>query len=76
MFFGFASLFATYFGGFGYDAGHLDAAFVRTAAMCALGLLCATLGLRLMLVPPPAAPDPVVQFGTEGVTALVNEAPA
>jgi len=76
MFFGFASLFATYFGGFGYDAGHLDAAFVRTAAMCALGLLCATLGLRLMLVPPPAAPDPVVQFGTEGVTASVNEAPA
>ncbi|WP_329265038.1 DUF1097 family protein [Streptomyces sp. NBC_01478] len=76
MFFGFASLFATYFGGFGYDAGHLDAAFVSSAAMCALGPLCATLGLRLMLAPPPTAPEPVAQFGVEEVTASVNEAPA
>ena len=41
MFFGFASTFATYFGGFGYDAGNLGAAFVSAAAMCALGPLAA-----------------------------------
>ncbi|MBK6016870.1 DUF1097 domain-containing protein [Streptomyces sp. MBT53] len=78
MFFGFASLFAPYFGGFGfgYDAGHLDAAFVSSAAMCALGPLCAPLGLRLMLAPPPTAPEPVAQFGVEEVTASVHEAPA
>lgn len=59
MFFGFASLFATYFGGFGFDAGNLGAAFVSSAAMCALGPLCAYLGLRLMFAPPeaPATPE-------------------
>jgi hypothetical protein len=58
MFFGFASLFATYFGGFGFDAGNLGAAFVSSAAMSALGPLCAYLGLRLMFAPaPPAATD-------------------
>lgn len=48
MFFGFASLFATYFGGFGFDSGNLAAAFLSSAAMSALGPLCAFLGLRLM----------------------------
>ncbi|WP_274383893.1 DUF1097 domain-containing protein [Saccharothrix deserti] len=56
MFFGFASLFATYFGGFGFAVGNLAAAFVSAAAMCALGPLCAFLGLRLMFAP--AAPEP------------------
>ncbi|WP_262057641.1 DUF1097 domain-containing protein [Streptomyces sp. STR69] len=69
MFFGFASLFATYFGGFGYDAGHLDAAFVSAAAMCALGPLCASLGLRLMFTPPPKEK----QYETEGVTPSASE---
>jgi hypothetical protein len=76
MFFGFASLFATYFGGFGYDAGHLDASFVSAAAMCALGPLCATLGLRLMFAPPAATPEPVRQRETEEVTPSVSEASA
>jgi hypothetical protein len=58
MFFGFASVFATYFGGFGYDAGNLGAAFVSAAAMCALGPLCAVLGLRLMFAPPASATTP------------------
>ncbi|MBR7827220.1 DUF1097 domain-containing protein [Actinospica sp. MGRD01-02] len=57
MFFGFAALFATYFGGSGYDAGNLGAAFVSAAAMCALGPLCATLGLRLTFAPSAAAPE-------------------
>jgi hypothetical protein len=51
MFFGFASLFATYFGGFGFAADNLAAAFVSSAAMSALGPLCAFLGLRLMFAP-------------------------
>ncbi|TMR97182.1 DUF1097 domain-containing protein [Nonomuraea basaltis] len=51
MFFGFASLFATYFGGFGFASGNLAAAFVSSAAMSALGPLCAFLGLRLMFAP-------------------------
>jgi hypothetical protein len=74
MFFGFASLFATYFGGFGYDAGHLDASFVSAAAMCALGPLCATLGLRLMFAP--LATEPGKQRETEEVTPSASEAPA
>ncbi|MGP3961219.1 DUF1097 domain-containing protein [Nonomuraea sp. 3N208] len=51
MFFGFASLFATYFGGFGFASDNLAAAFVSSAAMSALGPLCAFLGLRLMFAP-------------------------
>jgi hypothetical protein len=60
MFFGFASLFGTYFGGFGFDSGNLAAAFVSSAAMCALGPLCAYLGLRLMFAPsePGSEPEP------------------
>ena len=52
MFFGFASLFATYFGGFGFDSGNLAAAYLSAVAMCALGPLCAYLGLRLMFAAP------------------------
>lgn len=76
MFFGFASVFATYFGGFGYDAGHLDAAFVSAAAMCALGPLCAVLGLRLMFAPPATTPEPAEQHRAEEVTAGAGEATA
>ncbi|HSX98689.1 MAG TPA: DUF1097 domain-containing protein [Streptomyces sp.] len=76
MFFGFASVFATYFGGFGYDAGNLGAAFVSAAAMCALGPLCAVLGLQLMFAPPAAAPEPTKQYETAEVTPSASEAPA
>jgi hypothetical protein len=58
MFFGFASLFATYFGGFGFTAGNLASAFVSAAAMCALGPLCAFLGLRLMFAQGVRKPQP------------------
>src|SRR4051794_21137825 len=71
MFFGFASLFATYFGGFGFAAHNLAAAFVSTAAMSALGPLCAFLGLRLMFARNTQA-DPArhsSKTGPAGVTA-------
>ncbi len=59
MFFGFASLFGTYFGGFGFHTGNLAAAFVSSAAMSALGPLCAFLGLKLMFTAPaPAEAEP------------------
>ena len=58
MFFGFASLFGTYFGGFGFDAGNLGAAFVSSASMSALGPLCAYLGLTLMFAPAEAGAEP------------------
>jgi len=44
MFFGFASLFGTYFGGSGFNSGNLAAAFVSSTAMNALGPLCSCLG--------------------------------
>ena len=71
MFFGFASLFATYFGGFGFDSGHLAAAFLSAAAMCALGPLCAFLGLRLMFAP--ATPD---EREPQATPPAATEAPA
>jgi hypothetical protein len=71
MFFGFASLFATYFGGFGFASGNLAAAFVSAAAMCALGPLCAFLGVRLMF----ARPAPEVREA-ESAPSVATEAPA
>lgn len=47
MFFGFASYFATFFGGFGYDAGNPWAAWVCVIAMNALGPVFAWLSRRL-----------------------------
>ncbi|MFI7341428.1 DUF1097 domain-containing protein [Streptomyces sp. NPDC050085] len=47
MFFGFASYFATFFGGFGYDAGNPWAAWVCVIAMNALGPVFAYLSRRL-----------------------------
>jgi hypothetical protein len=70
MFFGFASLFATYFGGFGFSSGHLAAAFVSSAAMSALGPLCAFLGVWLMFAPPTSD-----QPGPEAALAPAAEAP-
>jgi hypothetical protein len=71
MFFGFASLFGTYFGGFGFDAGNLGAAFVSSAAMSALGPLCAFLGLWLRFAP---AEEPTAEQPTATPAAIVAEA--
>ncbi|MFI6935315.1 DUF1097 domain-containing protein [Streptomyces sp. NPDC050287] len=76
MFFGFASTFATYFGGFGYDGGNLGASFVSAAGMCALGPLAATLGLRLMFAPPATEPEPAKEYETAEATPSTSEATA
>ncbi|MGD6740446.1 DUF1097 domain-containing protein [Streptomyces sp. BH106] len=47
MFFGFASYFATFFGGFGFEAGNPWAAWVCVVAMNALGPVYAWLSMRL-----------------------------
>ncbi|MFM9370713.1 DUF1097 domain-containing protein [Streptomyces sp. Da 82-17] len=60
MFFGFASYFATYFGGFGYDPGNPWAAWVCVVAMNALGPVYAYLSRRLAF-------PVVVDGGTERV---------
>ena len=48
MFFGFASYFATYFGGFGLEPGNAFHALWAAIAMNALGLLYAWLNVKLM----------------------------
>ncbi|MFB7713626.1 DUF1097 domain-containing protein [Streptomyces sp. NPDC056105] len=48
MFLGFASYFATFFGGFGYKPGNIWAAWVCVVAMNALGPVFAYLSNRLM----------------------------
>jgi hypothetical protein len=48
MFFGFASYFATYFGGFGLEAGNEFHALWAAVAMNAVGLLYAWLNVKLM----------------------------
>ncbi|MFD6425166.1 DUF1097 domain-containing protein [Streptomyces sp. NPDC060198] len=57
MFLGFASFFATYFGGFGYDHGNVWAAWVSVVAMNALGPAYAFLAnwATLARVPAPAS---------------------
>ena len=47
MFLGFASYFATFFGGFGFDAGNPWAAWVSVVAMNFLGPVFAYLSVRL-----------------------------
>ncbi|MEV0846638.1 DUF1097 domain-containing protein [Streptomyces sp. NPDC049954] len=47
MFLGFASYFATYYGGFGFDTGNAWAAWASVVAMNALGPVFAYLSLRL-----------------------------
>jgi hypothetical protein len=75
MFFGFASYFATFFGGFGFQAGDPWAAWVSVVAMNALGPVFAYLAGKLTFpvreekdvesaVPPgPSVNDPAVLAG-------------
>lgn len=58
MFLGFASFFATFFGGFGYHAGSVWAAWVSVVAMNALGPVYAYLANRLTFAVPDQAPAP------------------
>ncbi|NGO74521.1 DUF1097 domain-containing protein [Streptomyces sp. YC504] len=58
MFFGFASFFATFFGGFGYDAGNAWSAWVCVIAMNALGPVFAWLSIRLAFPVPVEAREP------------------
>ncbi|MFI6610145.1 DUF1097 domain-containing protein [Streptomyces poriferorum] len=58
MFLGFASYFATYFGGFGYEPGNVWAAWLSVVAMNALGPVYAYLAHRLTL----SRPAPAVEF--------------
>lgn len=57
MFFGFASFFATFFGGFGWDAGNVWAAWASVIVMNALGPVFAYLSVKLAF-PLPAAAEP------------------
>ncbi|MGW0854638.1 DUF1097 domain-containing protein [Streptomyces sp. NPDC002690] len=61
MFLGFASFFATYFGGFGYDRGNVWAAWISVVAMNALGPVYAFLADRATLsrTPAPVATAPL-----------------
>lgn len=73
MFFGFASYFATFFGGFGFAKGNIWAAWVSVVAMNALGPVFAYLSVKLAFPRPaePAAP------GAEAAgTGLAGEAAA
>ena len=63
MFFGFASYFATYFGGFGFHAGNALAVWVSVVAMNALGPVFAYLSRRLAFPRPVAAPSPATVAG-------------
>jgi len=56
MFFGFASFFATYFGGFGFHSGNPLAAWVSVVAMNFLGPVFAYLSTKLTF--PRRAADP------------------
>lgn len=60
MFFGFASFFATFFGGFGWSAGNVWAAWVSVIAMNALGPVFAYLSVKL------AFPRPVADRSAAG----------
>lgn len=74
MFLGFASFFATCFGGFGFDPGNAWAAWVSVVLMNALGPVFAYLSRRLTFARPettgpagPAGPaDPVVATDAGG----------
>ncbi|MGC5167119.1 DUF1097 domain-containing protein [Luteimicrobium sp. DT211] len=58
MFLGFASYFATYFGGFGFSAGNVWAAWLSVVVMNALGPVYAYLAHRLTFARPVAAEVP------------------
>jgi len=59
MFFGFASYFATYFGGFGFHSGNLLAAWVSVVAMNFLGPVFAYLSTKLAFPRPVPSVEPV-----------------
>ncbi|MCS5510809.1 DUF1097 domain-containing protein [Curtobacterium flaccumfaciens pv. flaccumfaciens] len=63
MFLGFASFFATCFGGFGFDPGNAWAAWVSVVLMNALGPVFAYLSRRLTFARPEPA-GAVVEAGT------------
>jgi len=58
MFFGFASFFATFFGGFGFAAGNIWAAWVSVVAMNFLGPVFAYLNVRLSAPQAPTVETP------------------
>ncbi len=58
MFFGFASFFATFFGGFGFAAGNIWAAWVSVVAMNFLGPVFAYLNVRLSAPHAPTVETP------------------
>lgn len=58
MFFGFASFFATFFGGFGFKAGDPWAAWVSVVAMNALGPVFAYLATKLTFPVEDSAAEP------------------
>ncbi|MCX4093261.1 DUF1097 domain-containing protein [Nocardia sp. alder85J] len=57
MFFGFASYFATFFGGFGFHSGNVLAAWVSVVAMNFLGPIFAYLSTKLAFPRPVSAPS-------------------
>ncbi|MYW64976.1 DUF1097 domain-containing protein [Streptomyces sp. SID8379] len=70
MFFGFASYFATYFGGFGHDAGNIWSAWISVVAMNALGPVFAYLSTKLTFPteddrPATTVPHPATESGTQ-----------
>lgn len=65
MFFGFASFFATYFGGFGWDTSNPWVAWVCTIAMTALGPIYAWLAEWLVRPLPAKAAATAVPSHTE-----------
>lgn len=74
MFFGFASYFATYFGGFGFARGNIWAAWVSVVAMNALGPVFAYLSVKLAFPRPaepgsPAAGQPAEPAAVPGQTS-------
>lgn len=71
MFFGFASYFATFFGGFGFDAGNIWAAWVSVVVMNALGPVFAYLSLRLAF--PRQVEDGAAEPGEKAVGDLATE---
>lgn len=75
MFLGFASFFATCFGGFGFDPGNAWAAWVSVVLMNALGPVFAYLSRRLTFARPEPA-GTVVEAGTVGPAGTVVAADA
>lgn len=81
MFLGFASFFATCFGGFGFDPGNAWAAWVSVVLMNALGPVFAYLSRRLTFARPEPAgtvveADAVVAASGAVATGAVAPAPA